>query len=250
MADWEIYNITVVDNAWNRASAEMMANELNGTVQMAYADLNIPEIKIDQGYAHITRDTTTNDAPVITWSDCNYIMIGLYYGGYYTTGFKFVFFEVTDETATFKVNFGGGDGGCGGLINILHGDGFTAFKQTGHGTSDNAVFVYSNVTDLATGDSVKSILNSSMSVDIDNGIVAETNVISFKTIAQTDGTDYVEVIKPVYIDKSDGTGEHIYQPDNVFFAMYDYDSGRDKNILINGIKMNRMMASSLYVPTE
>lgn len=246
MASWETVNITASNGTWTRESAEIIAEKSNGTVQMAYADLGVELIDVNYWYIHQTFDTTVNDVPMVVWGNSDLVMVGFSIGGYYGTTLKFGVLRISGTTASYATGFGGGDGGCTGTMNILQGDGFTAFKQTGNSSGNNGYFVYNEVEDIVNGGTVQAIHNGSALADFDNGVVCNKIIpYSYSIVSQSDGSAYVEVTEPLY-----GDDDHIYQAVNVYYTFYDYDQNRDKTILINGIKMNRMATSYIYVPTE
>lgn len=251
MADWEIISVNTSNNVWTYASAEAIANCMSSaSAKWAYADLGITAISIHYWYINIDIDTTSTDVPIITWDGCDYGMIGLSYGGYYPTTAKFVILTL-GETASYVVNFGGGDGGCGGMIEALQGNGYTAFKQSNSDIRDCAVFVYDEaVEELVSGETVRAIVADGAIFDLENGVYSSQMVFGYNTIAQSDGTAFVEVLKIMIADKTDSTGNKVYQSNNVYRTLYDYDSSRDKTVLINGIKMNKMRATNLYISTE
>lgn len=251
MAEWEIINVNTSNNVWTYASAETIANCMSSaSAQWAYADLGITAISIHYWYINIDIDTTSTDVPIITWDGCDYGMVGLSYGGYYPTTAKFVILTL-NETASYVVNFGGGDGGCGGILEAFQGQGFTAFKQGNTDINDCAVFVYDETAeDLVSGETVRAIVGNGAIFDLDNGIYSSQSVFGTNTVVQSDGTAFVEVLKAMIVDKTDNTGSKVYQSNNVYRTLYDYDSNRDKTVLINGIKMNKMRATNLYISTE
>lgn len=250
MAEWEIININAPSGTWDYESAEAVAERMSASVKWAYADLGITAISVEYWYVHINIDTTSTDVPIITWDGCDYGMVGFNYSGYYPTTTKFVILTL-DETASYVTNFGGGDGGCSGILEALQGQGFTAFKQSNNDVSNCAVFVYDEaVEELVSGETVRAIIANSHIFDLDNGTAINQSVFSSNTVVQSDGTAFVEVLKMMMVDKADGTGSKVYQSNNVYKSLYDYDSGRDKTVLINGIKMNRMRATNLYISTE
>lgn len=249
MAEWEIIEVTTSNNVWSKTSAEKIAEAAQGSVKMAYADLGIKAISVHYWYVSIDIDTTATDVPLLTWTDCDYGMLGFAYGGYYPTTLKFGILTLT-ETATYITSFGGGDGGCSGVMNIYKGDGFAAFKQRKSSLTNSAVFAYDEVTDLATGETVRALLRDSLIFDLDNGISSSNRILYTNIISQSDGTAYTEVTNIMFADKTDGSGSHIYLSKNFYCALIDYDSGRDKTIIINGIKMNKMNAGNLFVPVE
>ena len=213
--------------------------------------MGITLIQIRQGYTSIDIDTVQVDVPVMYWDDCNYGMVGVSVGGYYNTTMKMciISLDPPDGISTLLVNFGGGDGGCSGQWNVMQGENFVAFKQPKSDPFNTGIFVYDEVIDLATGNTIRVILNGSNLFDIDNEIVTSRRIFNCNVVEETDGTAFTEVSHLLYVDKTDGTGSHIYQS-NIYFAMYDYDSRVDKTILINGVKMNRIGGSYLYVPVE
>lgn len=244
---WEICNINTVASVWDYASAERVAGYCNAHVARA-STLGIATIYIHPGYVSIDIDTSQVDAPVVYWDDCNYCMIGLNFSGYYNTTMKMCIVSIA-STATYVTNFGGGDGGCYGQWLVTKTDEFAAFKQTASNVNNVGIFVYDELTDLATGDTVRVVLSRGNLFDLDHGIATIAKLYDGIVVAETDGTTFVEVAHIMYADKTDGTGSHIYQS-HLYSAMYDYDSNVDKTILINGVKMNRMDNSYLYVPVE
>lgn len=249
MAEWEVIRLATTSNGvWTLESAQIIAGYLNGEVKMAYADLGIQTISVHYWYVNVDLDTTQTDVPLIVWDDAVYAFLGLSSGGYYNTG-SFMLITL-DETATYVCNIGGGDHGLGGTWNVLQGDGFVAFKQTSKTTlSDNARFVFDTAINLITGESVQAFIGDYSIVDINNGNVASSQAVSTNTISETDGTLYVEIIKMLTMDDA-SPKKFVYQADNTYSAVWDYDTGRDKNVLINGVKFNRMGASRIYIPTE
>lgn len=248
MAEWQVINLIVDSNGvWTRESAELIAGYTDGTVQMAYADLGITSISISYWYVSFSIDTTQTDVPVVTWNGFNYGMVGWNKGGYYNpSSFSLI---TLDETAVYFSNIAGGDGGCTGTWNVLEGDGFVAFKQTSKSSDyDNAKFVYDTATNLVTGDTVSALIDESKIVSLDDNVNASNNLISPTVITQADGSAYVEIIKLIRFP-SEPISE-VYQADHVYWAVWDYDQYRDKNVRINGVKFNRMGTSYMYVPTE
>lgn len=246
MSDWQVINIGVSNNAWNVASAEMMAEYLGGEMQMAYADLGIESIEIRYWYVSISYNTVNTDVPVITFSGFPYVMLGVSSGGYYNTTVKFAFITI-DTASTWVFGIGGGDGGCGGTWNVFEGDGFTALKQMGN---SSCILVKDTANDLVNGGTVDAIVGNGVLVDIDNGLVVDSSVFSSQVIAQNDGQTFTEVVNEIFVDSTGGSGSHVYNTEHVYKSLFDYDSSRDKNILINGIKMNRMLSSNYYIPLE
>lgn len=252
MADWEVLNIAVGSNgAWTKATAEAIAENMNGTVKMAYADLGITRVTTtNYWYSTIDIDTTQADVPIITWDgQAAYGLVGFRVGGYYDTVVKFVVMTLGETTAQYFANLGAGEGGIGTSLNVLVGEDFVAYKQTQLSTvTYNAVLLYAEVTDFATGNPVRVLMdNTNKLFDIDNGISLSSNDVPFTTyaIAQNDGTCYVEVVKRILYND-----DHLYQADHIYQAVLDYDSQRDKTVLINGVKMNRMINSTIYIPVE
>lgn len=248
MAEWEIINLSVNSNGvWTQTSAETVAGYVDGTVKMAYADLGIEAISVHYWYVSIDIDTTQTDVPLLTWDGSSYGMIGWSIGGYYNPG-SFSLLTL-DQTAVYVASIGSGDHGCTGTWSVLQGDGFTAFKQTSKQTlSDNAYFVYDTAKNLMTGDVVRAICGSSQIVDLDNGVVDTSRPFSRVDSSQTDGSLYVEVVK--LMSNSDSPITSVYEAEHTYYPIWDYDQHRDKNVLINGIKFNRMGYSDVYVPTE
>ena len=249
MAEWNVIRLEADNNGiWTRASAEILAELVGGTVQMAYADLGITAISVHYWYVNIDVDTTQTDAPLLTWDGCPYGMIGWSKGGYYNPGsFSIV---TLDQTAVFVANMGGGDGGCSGTWDYLEGDGFVAFKQTSKSElGNNAVFVYDTATNLVTGDTEQALIGNGIIVAL-NGDVASSSAFSPQVVSMNDGSPYVEVLKHICIVGSSSPHTGVYQAENTYRSVWDYDSGRDKNVLINGIKFNRMGGTYLYIPTE
>lgn len=245
MSEWEVVNIGISNSAWNVASAEIMAEYLGGEVQMAYADLGIESIEIRYWYVSISYNTVNTDVPVITFSGFPYAMLGVSSGGYYNTTVKFAFITI-DTASTWVFGIGGGDGGCGGTWNVFEGDGFTALKQM----NASCFLVKDTANDLVNGDTVDAIVGNGVLVDIDNGLVVDSSVFSSQVIAQNDGQTFTEVVNEIFVDSTGGSGSHVYNTEHVYKSLFDYDSSRDKNILINGIKMNRMLSSNYYIPLE
>ena len=247
MAEWVVEQFAANSNGtWTTATAEKIAEYLGGEVQWAYADLGIEELTIQgyQLYVHI--DTTQTDVPYITWSYCPWGLLGISSGGYYNTGSFSLMTLAT--SSTFVANVGGGDHSFSGSWSVLEGDGFVAFKQTSKTTlSDNAVFVFDTATDLMTGNTVQAIIDSKV-IDLENGVVDSNSIVSRQESTQSDGSLYVELIN--FMRKSSAPITSIYQAEHTYFPLWDYDSGRDKNVLVNGIKFNRMGATNLYIPLE
>lgn len=247
MAEWQVISLNVDSNGvWTQESAETIAGYTDGTVQMAYADLGITSITVNYWYVSISIDTTQTDVPLLTWSGCPYGMIGWNKGGYYNpSSFSLI---TLNESSVYVANLGGGDGGCTGTWNVLEGDGFVAFKQTSKSASNNAYFAYDTATNLVTGDTVSALIDGSGIVSLDDGVIARNQPLSATIITQSDGSAYVEVIK--LLAMPDAPVSQVYQAEHVYYPVWDYDQNRDKNVLINGIKFNRMGYGYLYVPTE
>lgn len=246
MSEWQVINITTANSAWDVASAEMMAEYLGGEVQMAYADLGIESIEIRYWYVSISYDTVNTDIPVITWSGFPYAMLGVSSGGYYNTTVKFAFITL-DTASTWVFGIGGGDGGCGGTWNVFEGDGFTALKQM---NGSSCFLVKDTANDLVNGGTVDAIVGNGILVDIDNGLAIDSSVFSSQVITQNDGRAFMEVVKTLMVDSTGGSGSHVYEVENVYKALFEYESSRDKNILINGIKFNQMLTSDYLIPLE
>ena len=246
MAEWQLINITSSNSRWTKASAQAMAEAMNGTVKMAYADLGITRIYINYWYITIDINTTSTDVPILTWDDCDYGMIGMAYSGYYPTTCKFEIVNIA-ETANHIANFGGGDGGCTGQMKIYQGDGYSGFKQGNNDRSNNAIFVYDEVEDISTGDTVRALYNDSFLFDLDNGISAGNVAFTQTVITQSDGRAYAEVSNAMFYDDAK---TKIYRSEHIYKPMYDYDSAREKTIVINGIKMNKMNGNPIYLPVE
>ena len=246
MSEWEVVNIGISNSAWNVESAEIMAEYLGGEVQMAYADLGIESIEIRYWYVSISYNTVNTDVPVITFSGFPYAMLGVSVGGYYNTTVKFAFITL-DTASTWVFGIGGGDGGCGGTWNVFEGDGFTALKQMG---GSSCFLVKDTANDLVNGDTVDAIIGNGVLVDIDNGLAVDSSVFSSQVIAQNDGKAFVEVVKALMVDNTNGSGSNVYEAEHVYKALYEYESSRDKNILINGIKFNQMLITDYFIPLE
>ena len=246
MSEWQVINITTANSAWDVASAEIMAEYLGGEVQMAYADLGIERIEIRYWYVSISYNTVNTDIPVITFSGLPYAMLGVSSGGYYNTTVKFAFITL-DTASTWVFGIGGGEGGCSGLWNVFEGDGFTALKQM---TGYSCFLVKDTVNDLVNGGTVDAIMGNGVLVDIDNGLVVENSLFNAQVIAQSDGRTFVEVVKTLMIDNASGSGSHVYEAEHVYKALFEYESSRDKNILINGIKFNQMLITDYFIPLE
>ena len=248
MAEWQVITLNVDSNGvWTQASAELIAGYTDGTVQMAYADLGIELISISYWYVSFSIDTTQTDVPVLTWDGCDYGMVGWSRGGYYNPGsFSLI---TLDETAVYFTNVAGGDGGCGGTWNVLEGNGFVAFKQTSKSSSsDNACFVYDTAKSLVTGDTVSALIDASRIFSLGDNVNATNNAMSPTVVTQTDGSAYVEIMNLIMFNNEPVS--EVYQADHVYFPVWDYDSYREKNVRINGIKFNRMGYTFMYVPTE
>ena len=246
MSEWQVINITTANSAWDIASAEMMAEYLGGEVQMAYADLGIESIAIHYWYVSINYNTVNTDVPLITFSGFPYAMLGVSVGGYYNTTVKFAFITL-DTASTWVFGIGGGDGGCSGTWNVFEGDGFTALKQM---TGSSCILVKDTANDLVNGGTVDAIIGNGVLVDIDNGLVVENSIFNAQVIAQSDGRAFVEVVKALMVDSTNGSGSHVYEAEHVYKALYEYESSRDKNILINGIKFNQMLITDYFIPLE
>lgn len=246
MSEWEVINIGTSNGAWNVASAEMMAEYLGGEMQMAYADLGIESITISYWYISQTYDTTQTDIPLVTWSGCPYALLGASIGGYYGTTCKFPIVTIA-QASTWVATIGGGDGGCGGTWNVFEGDGFTALKQM---NGSSCFLVKDTANDLVNGGTVNAIFGNGIMFDVDNGVIVDTSVVSSQVIAQNDGQTFTEVVNEMLVDSTGGSGSHVYNSEHVYKYIFDYDSSRDKNILINGVKMNRMVVSNYYIPLE
>ena len=246
MSEWQVINITTANSAWDVASAEMMAEYLGGEVQMAHSDLGIESIEIRYWYVNISYNTVNTDVPVITFSGFPYAMLGVSSGGYYNTTVKFAFITL-DMASTWVFGIGGGDGGCGGTWNVFEGDGFTALKQM---TGYNCFLVKDTANDLVNGDTVDAIIGNGTLIDIDNGLTVESSIFNSQVIAQSDGRAFVEVVKALMVDSTSGSGSHVYEAEHVYKALYEYESSRDKNILINGIKFNQMLTTDYFIPLE
>ena len=246
MSEWQVINITTANSAWDVASAEIMAEYLGGEVQMAYADLGIERIEIRYWYVSISYNTVNTDIPVITFSGLPYAMLGVSSGGYYNTTVKFAFITL-DTASTWVFGIGGGDGGCSGIWNVFEGDGFTALKQM---TGSSCILVKDTANDLVNGGTVDAIIGNGVLVDIDNGLVVENSIFNAQVIAQSDGRAFVEVVKALMVDNTSGSGSHVYEAEHVYKALYEYESSRDKNILINGIKFNQMLITDSFIPLE
>lgn len=246
MSEWEVVNIGISNSAWNVASAEIMAEYLGGEVQMAYADLGIESIEIRYWYVSISYNTVNTDIPVITFSGFPYAMLGVSSGGYYNTTVKFAFITI-DTASTWVFGIGGGDGGCGGTWNVFEGDGFTALKQM---NGSSCILVKDTANDLVNGSTVDAIIGNGTLIDIDNGLVVDSSVFNAQVIAQSDGRAFVEVVKALMVDSTSGSGSHVYEAEHVYKALFEYESSRDKNILINGIKFNQMLTTDYFIPLE
>ena len=251
MAEWNVIRLEADSNGiWKRASAEILAELVGGTVQMAYADLGITAISVHYWYVNIDVDTTQTDAPLLTWDGCPYGMIGWSKGGYYNPGsFSIV---TLDQTAVYVANMGGGDGSCVGTWDYLEGDGFVAFKQTSKSTlGNNAVFVFDEVTNLVTGATSNGLVDGSKIISLD-GNTPSNRPFGSTAVAMNDGAAYVEVLKAITYGNGTNTPfSCVYQAEHTYYAVWDYDSNdRDKNVLINGVKFNRMSGTYVYIPTE
>lgn len=246
MSEWQVINITTANSAWDIASAEIMAEYIGGEVQMAYADLGIESIDINYWYIHQTYDTTQTDIPLVTWSGCPYALLGASIGGYYGTTCKFPIVTIA-QASTWVATIGGGDGGCGGTWNVFEGDGFTALKQM---NGSSCFLVKDTANDLVNGGTVNAIFGNSILFDTDNGLVVDSSIFSSQVITQSDGRAFVEVVKALMVDNTSGSGSHVYEAEHVYKALYEYESSRDKNILINGIKFNQMLTTDYFIPLE
>lgn len=246
MSEWEVVNIGISNSAWNVASAEIMAEYLGGEMQMAYADLGIESIYINYWYVSQTYDTTQNDIPLVTWSGCPYALFGASIGGYYGTTCKFPIVTIT-QNSTFVSQIGGGDGGCGGTWNVFEGDGFIALKQM---NGSSCFLVKDTANDLVNGGTVNAIVGNGILFDVTNGVIVDSSVFSSQVIVQSDGRAFVEVVKALMVDSTSGSGSHVYEAEHVYKALFEYESSRDKNILINGIKFNQMLTTDYFIPLE
>ena len=247
MAEWQLINLATDSNGvWTQTSCETIANLVDGQCKMAYADLGIESITVNYWYVNIQIDTTQTDVPLLVWDGCVYGVIGWSIGGYYNPGsFSII---TLDTNSVYVSNLGGGDHGCGGAWVYLEGDGFTAFKQVQKTSAyENAKWVYDTALNAITGDTVPVLIDTAIT-DILNGVHVDSSPITAQSSTQNDGSLYVEVVKLMCKGGSPVTA--FFVADHTYYPVWDYDTARDKNVLINGVKFNRMGTSYMYVPVE
>lgn len=243
MSDWELIQLTTSNSVWTRASAELFASYIPDASVVMATDLGITNVIVESGYTHVNIDTSVTNVPMVVIPDSLYGLVGWNISNYYNPG------ALTLQSLETQSQYWGGFGGdysCASQWAVFDGGAFVAFKQ--RKSDENAVLVYDTITNLLTGESVNGFMSQNYIYDVVNGDKANNDVgFSNQNIMQSDGNLYTEIIK--YSRYSDNA---VYQAENTYIALYDYDYyyNRDKSISIDGVVFNRMAKSGLYIPVE
>ena len=236
---WEIIDVSVSSNHITKASADALAEVLGGYVEWASA-LGIENMIVEAGYTHVNINIASQDMPCICFDNSDYCLVGWYYSNYYNPG---AFSLQPIQAQSNYTLLLGGDYTCAGQWKAYKGDDYAYIDQ--QKSSMNCKFCVDKIQNLVTGAESKGLITGSGYIfDLENGQYASNVPCAYNTIAQNDGTCYTEVIKAMAYNSN-----NVYQCENLYKIIYDYDTGRAKTILINGIKMSKI-PNELYIPVE